>query len=375
MRRQLERFATHFTHIQYDARGTGLSQRGVADFRLEAQLADLEAVLAANELGRFILIAHFTGGFAAMAFAARHPERVSHLILFRPHLRGSDYFSARVIRAMDAYRHMADEDWYGYLSTIANRSLRFEHSDIARQLVGVYNESMTPETVQLFEQQYRDIDVSAEVERIQAPTLIVIEAGRTGFPDQPWREIAAAIPNVSVQMVTATMPLAYSDEATDLIFSFLGATSQASQAEPAQALEVLVFVAFSEPRGGQEARLREAVRGRRVSRVVAEDGGFILAFRLPPMALETAAYLHDNLVEGGLHIGIDAFDPSDSDPGGAGRHSAKAATAAGIASAGEVLVTDVVRQLVTGKGFLFASRPETVQQGEDALRLYQLSWR
>ncbi|HEY7269171.1 MAG TPA: alpha/beta hydrolase [Dehalococcoidia bacterium] len=374
MRLQLERFASRFTHIQYDARGTGLSQRGVADFRLEAQLADLEAVAAANNADRFALMAHFTGGFAAMAFAARHPERVSHLILFRPHLRGTDYFNANVIRAMDAYRHMASEDWFGYLGTITNRAFRFEQPDLARQLVAVYNESMTPETVQLFEEQYRDIDVSAYVERIQAPTLIVVEAGRSGFPDDPWREIASMIPNVSLQMVRAKMPLAYTDEATDAILSFAGAAVGQHEADTGGGLEVVVFVAVGPVGAGREARLRELARSRGATRVQAEDGGFVLAFRSAQLALETAAALHAALAVPGttVCIGIDAVDPSDAN--GDAQPSAKAAGVARLAGDGEVLVTDVVRQLVTGKGFLFGARAETVGDGEDSTRLYQLSW-
>jgi pimeloyl-ACP methyl ester carboxylesterase len=144
MRGQLERLAAHFTHIQYDARGTGLSQRGVADFGLEAQLLDLEAVVAANGLDRFSLLCHYTGGFAGMTYAARNPERVTRLVLLHPHLRGSDYFNERSMRALAAYRRMARR-LGGYLGTLTSRVMRFEHPEIA-QLFGVYNESMTPET-------------------------------------------------------------------------------------------------------------------------------------------------------------------------------------------------------------------------------------
>ncbi len=235
MRRQLERLATYFTHIQYDARGTGLSQRGVADFRIEAQLRDLDAVVAANRLERFDLLAHFTGGFAALSYAARNPDKVAHMVLLRPHLRGSEYFNARVIRAMAAYRQMAAEDWLGYLSTVTNRAMRFEHPDIARHLVSVYSESMTPETIRLFEEQYSQIDVSETPEKIACPTLI-LDAGRSGLSDESWREVAARIPNVSLQMVKADMPLAYMDDATDAVLSFLGEDAPARSAAPPRTL-------------------------------------------------------------------------------------------------------------------------------------------
>jgi pimeloyl-ACP methyl ester carboxylesterase len=375
MRRQLERIASQFTHIQYDARGTGLSQRGVADFRLDAQLRDLEAVVGANNLDRFDVLAHFTGGFAAMAYAARNPDRVTRLVLFRPHARGEHYFNATSIRAMAAYRQMAADDWYGYLGTVANRALRFEHPDIARRLVGVYNESMTPETIHLFEDQYREIDVTAEIEKIHAPTLIIVESGRSGFPDESWREVASLIPNMSLQLVSANMPLAYLDEATDAILSFLAERGGSHLAAPPDGLQVLLFVALDPGSTALEARIRDLVRARGALSASAEEGGLLAAFRSAQQALESATQVQASARQeysNGVRIGIDATDPGDSGARDR-RPSWRAIEAASLAGPGEVLVTDVVRQLVTGKGFQFSARPESIREGEDSTRLYQLS--
>lgn len=380
MRRQLERLCTHFTHIQYDARGTGLSQRGVADFRLEAQLRDLEAVVEASQLDQFNLLGHFTGGFAAMSYAALNPERVSRLVLFRPHLRGSDYFNDRVIRALDAYRKMAAEDWWGYLGTVTNRAMRFERPDIARQMMAVYDESMTPETILRFEQDYKQIDVTDVPERIVCPTLIVVESERSGFSEDAWREVASLIPNVSLVMVRAEMPLAHMDEVTDAILSFLQEEKSGRMAPAAEALQVLLFMSVSGAPADYETVLREMVRARGAVSFFRASGGFVAGFRSAQMALETARDLQQAFTGQGdpakLRIGADAVDQTSAEAEPEAASDTRAARAARAAEEGEVLVTDVVRQLVTGKGFAFLTRSERLDQGSDEpVTLHELRWR
>jgi serine/threonine protein kinase/alpha-beta hydrolase superfamily lysophospholipase len=67
--------------IRYDERGTGLSDRKVEEISLEAWVRDLEAVVDEAGLERFALLGVSRGGAIAIEYAARHPERVSHLVL------------------------------------------------------------------------------------------------------------------------------------------------------------------------------------------------------------------------------------------------------------------------------------------------------
>ncbi|HXH23314.1 MAG TPA: alpha/beta fold hydrolase [Dehalococcoidia bacterium] len=380
-RRQLERLAARFTHIQYDARGTGLSQRGIADFSLEAQLSDLQAVIEASGVDKVNLLSHFTGGFAGMAYAARNPDRVSNLILFRPHLRGTDYFNERAIRAMAAYREMAAEDWWGYLSTVTNRAVRFDNPELARQLAAVYNESMTPETIRRFQDDYSQIDVSDLPERIACPTLIVVDTARGAFSDDPWREVAARIPNVSLVMVRGALPLAYLDETTDAILSFLGQEAgTTARDDGGEALQVLLYMKVEQPGPSYEATLREMTRARGGLRFGPGGEGYIAAFRSAQMALETAVDIQNVFTTqgdpAGLRIGVDAVDQVVAGASGLGVAGQRAALIGNAAVPGEVLVTDVVRQLVTGKGFLFAARDAGAYEGSDEpVHVYELRWR
>ena len=70
------------TLIRYDARGNGLSDRNVEDVSFESFVGDLEFVVDAAGLNRFALLGISQGCAVSIAYAVRHPERVTHLILF-----------------------------------------------------------------------------------------------------------------------------------------------------------------------------------------------------------------------------------------------------------------------------------------------------
>ena len=85
----LDNFSRFNTLYRYDVRGCGLSDRDVADFSLDALLGDIEAVVEAAGLDRFALFGMSQGGAAALWYAARYPERVSHVIVYGGYIRGS----------------------------------------------------------------------------------------------------------------------------------------------------------------------------------------------------------------------------------------------------------------------------------------------
>jgi pimeloyl-ACP methyl ester carboxylesterase/DNA-binding winged helix-turn-helix (wHTH) protein len=77
--------------LRYDGRGNGLSQWDVQDVSFESWVSDLETVVDAAGLSKFALMGHSQGGAVAIAYAARHPERVSHLVLCGAYSRGVNY--------------------------------------------------------------------------------------------------------------------------------------------------------------------------------------------------------------------------------------------------------------------------------------------
>jgi pimeloyl-ACP methyl ester carboxylesterase len=87
-RHWLDGLADGRTLLRYDERGCGLSDHDAEDLSLEARVADLEAVIDAAGLKRVDLLGMSQGGPVAIAYAARHPERVDHLVLFATYARG-----------------------------------------------------------------------------------------------------------------------------------------------------------------------------------------------------------------------------------------------------------------------------------------------
>lgn len=102
IRAYYRRLATGRTLLRWDKRGTGLSDRphGTDPYVLETRVCDMEAVLNAAGVRRAVLFGWSDGGLMAIAFAARYPERVSHLILYGAY--------ARLARASD-YPHGLDD--------------------------------------------------------------------------------------------------------------------------------------------------------------------------------------------------------------------------------------------------------------------------
>jgi hypothetical protein len=78
----LLQLASSFTLVRYDARGNGLSDWDVGELSLDAWVKDMESVADAAGLDRFPLLGFSQGCAVSIAFAVRHPERVSHLILY-----------------------------------------------------------------------------------------------------------------------------------------------------------------------------------------------------------------------------------------------------------------------------------------------------
>ena len=79
----------HFRLVRYDERGSGMTDWNVADLSLERRVEDLESVVAAVAPREpFVLLGISQGGATALAFAARHPEKVSYLVLYGSFARG-----------------------------------------------------------------------------------------------------------------------------------------------------------------------------------------------------------------------------------------------------------------------------------------------
>ena len=104
--------AAEYRLIRYDARGNGLSDWDVADISFAAFVRDLESVVDAAGLDRFALLGISQGCAASIAYAVRHPERVTRLVLYGGYARGRRRRgSQREIENSDAVLTLMRDGW------------------------------------------------------------------------------------------------------------------------------------------------------------------------------------------------------------------------------------------------------------------------
>src|SRR3972149_8232382 len=162
-----ERFAERRMLVRYDGRGRGLSDRDVTDYSLDALVLDLEAVLDRLALERFALYGATSSGPVAIAYAAGHPERVTHLILSHSFARTRDTASPQT----RSLARLIDTDWQTYTETMAHTSIGWSEGERARQWAALARESATPEAAKEALRALRDVDVTDLLRQVRSPTL------------------------------------------------------------------------------------------------------------------------------------------------------------------------------------------------------------
>jgi len=198
----LTALSRHNRLIRYDARGCGLSDRDVGAFSLEAWVSDLETVVDAAGLDeRFDLLGMSQGGPVAVAFAARHPERVRRLVLYGTYARGVLKRGLDRARQEEA-RALVDVIRLGWgKDNPAFRQLftsLFLPGGTSEQMAW-YNElqrvSTSPATAAAVVEATYVLDVTEVAAQVRAPTLVVHARGDARAPIEEGRLLTALIPN------------------------------------------------------------------------------------------------------------------------------------------------------------------------------------
>ena len=135
----IEMLARNFRVIRYDARGSGLSDREVDEFSLEASLTDLTTVIEDLDLERTSLIGQSQGAAIAAVFAARNPQKVTKLILSGGYVRGRrKRGSDGQIAESDAFITMIREGWGKELDAYVRMFGSFFMPDANRDQLAVF---------------------------------------------------------------------------------------------------------------------------------------------------------------------------------------------------------------------------------------------
>ena len=194
----LEEFSRHYTLLRHDTRGFGLSDRDVAEQSLELWLRDLEAVVDAAGLERFALAGSCHGGAVAIEYAARHPERVTRMVLYGAYARGRakrDGYQVDLhemgLRHVELGWGTENASFHGIWSVMFQPSSTAERR---RALAELQHRSSSGATAAQMLRAAGEIDVRESAARVRCPTLVLHTTRNPALPLEEGRLLASLIP-------------------------------------------------------------------------------------------------------------------------------------------------------------------------------------
>jgi class 3 adenylate cyclase len=404
--------------IRYDARGTGLSDRNSVVFDRESPLRDLSSVVDACGVDRFVVWASGIAGPGAIEYTATHPERVSHLILFNTFARTAVAMDPTALEAMAS---LSESNWPMAAQTFADMTLRREFPEAALRWSEVFLRSASGETVARgFRQSDSSLDVSGLLSKIKARTLVLHRLDGGIAPFDEGQRMAVAIPGarfVPLEGTAAHYSLGDTRPVLNSVDALLGDRSDdaSPQRSPSGAPSAFRTILFTDIVGHTEMMQRLGdTKGRAVLRdheritretlkqhggaeVKTMGDGFMASFGSVTSALDCAIALQRAFAQHTagtqerrdapsgpsslpepitIRVGLNAGEPIEEDGDLFGSTVILASRIAAKAGAGEILIPEPVRHLLSGKNFVFSDRGEFAMKGfDDPVRLYEVRWR
>lgn len=407
----IERFFTPLREyravLRYDTRGNGLSSWDVPmPITNDALLADLSAVADTIE-EPFDLWATTYAGPLAIEYAARHPDRVRTLILDGTYVRGRHFLSeeraAPFFEMLSMARHSPDVV-FSALSFMTDPAPEITHEVRVERL----RQSISPHVIEQLYRLAQECDVSEIVGEVNQPTLVMHRERSRAVPLRAAQHLAGRLPNASLCILSGDAHNLYEgDWRTPLLAvgEFLGVEmalepAGAKRAGPAS----LSVVMFTDIVGSTAMTSRFGDRVSQVARRRHDDivrdalyrydgmeikhtgDGIMASFRsvvdaagaattiiaglADPSAAEPGSGYEPELA---VRIGLNAGEPVREGADLFGGSVQVAARACDRAGAGDIVVTDVVRELLRGKSVRFADYGVHDLKGvDDPVQLWRL---
>jgi class 3 adenylate cyclase len=376
--------------IRFDKRGTGMSDRVSGVPSLETRMDDVRAVMDAAGSECAALIGQSEGGPMCTLFAATYPRRTWALVLEGSFARTSwahDYPWGR--REEEQARVVAEiERLWGtteYMEQYVRGAAPSADEENRRALMTMFRQSASPGSAAALSRMNWEIDVRHVLSAVRVPSLVLNRAEESPFIVNGSRFLAASIPGarqvelpgadhalfaaqpeLTLAAIEAFLREAWDDRTVDdepdrvlatiLFTDIVGSTEQAIELGDARWREVV------EAHHALVRRQLGRFRGRELD--TAGDG-FFAAFDGPARAIRCACAITDGVRDLGLEIraGLHAGECEivDGKMGGIAVHIG--ARVASNASAGEVVVSSTVKDLVAGSGIPFTERGEVALKG------------
>jgi class 3 adenylate cyclase/pimeloyl-ACP methyl ester carboxylesterase len=387
-RRFYERLAQSFRLILFDKRGTGLSDHGGQFAALETRMDDLRAVLDdVGSTNAVVLSAHEGSAMAAL-YAATYPERVRALVLFHP---GPD-FGKDDAKAREGLAELRDR-WgtqaYSDELLLHGCKTLYEREEDREWFANHLRVGASPAVAYALNRAFLETDLGEVLPAVRAPTLVLYRTGSMG--EGPALEVASQIAGARSVPVSGTdyFGLYLSLDIADELERFVAGDYVPEVPDTVLATVLFTDIVASTERAAElgDRAWREllerhhALVRRELSRFRGEEqdtagDGFFATFDGPARAIRCAQAVAEGMSALGLEVraGVHTGECELHDGKVAGLAVSIGARVAAAARAGEVLVSQTVKDLLAGTGLALEDRGERELKGVPGTwRLYAAS--
>ena len=372
-----ERLARNFRLILFDKRGTGLSDHGGQFAALETRMDDLRAVLDDVGSKRAVVFGSHEGCAMAALYAATYPERTRALVLFHPGTDEEHY-------GPDVEQELAElrEGWgtRAYTDELLRMGCPtlYAREEDREWFANELRCGASPAVAYALNRAFVETDLGEVLPAVRAPTLVLYRRGSVG--EETTLAVARQIRGALTVPVSGTdyFGIFLSPDIADEIERFVGGERESEVPESVLATLLFTDIVASTERvaelGDRAWRdllerhhtlvRRELGRFRGEERDTAGDG-FFATFDGPARAIRCAQAVVGGVPELGLEVraGVHTGECEVHDGKVAGLAVSIGARVVSAATAGEVLVSQTVKDLVAGSGLSFADRGERELKG------------
>ena len=387
--------------VRYDGRGMGLSERDPSDFSFAARVRDLEAVISVLGSESVELFGMSEGGPTAIAFAVRHPDKVQKLVLY-----GSYPRSPVTREDAQALVPLIRRQW-GMGSAALTAVFIPNNPELAAEFARLQRMAMTGEVAAKTLEEILKTDVTQLLPSVTCPALIVHRRRDRIHPARLAQDMAAAIPDAQFELLEGEAYPPWMEDSHAVLGAvarFLGLPEPDAEPEQEAArIGGLVTILFTDMQSStalaqrlgdakaQEVRrthndiVRSALSANDGSEIKHTGDGIMASFTTASSALECAIAIQRGVAAHveehpdsplGLYIGLNAGEPIAEERDLFGTSVDLAKRICDHAEPGQILASNVVRELAAGKDFLFADLGETELRGfEDPVKLWEVRWK
>lgn len=395
----MEALGRHFTVIRYDMRGNGLSERDCAHrLSLDDLTLDLFALVDALKIDSAVFLATCYGGPILARFASLAPATLFDRVIFDgTFARGEELATPAMresimstVKLLDSAPGAAATMLRYYTDPSETPSSAPDHQ---QRLMNFGRDSINADVAAALYGLSFTLDVSKDLINLTAPTLVTHRRQSKAVPVEFGRKIAALVPNATFVSQDGSQTNPWDRDATTTLQAmgdFLGVGLADSYVPRNSARPTVVLFSDIVESTSTTSRLgdadshavnrrfhavsKEALEGRGGRFIKSLGDGVMAEFPSVSQAIGCAIDMQHAFGEIPVRIGINAGEPVSVDDD---LHGIVVTTAARVCSeggAGEIVVSNVVRELAVGKGFVFESIGEHQLKGIGDVTLYKVAY-